>query len=146
MPLFNREERTPTPPASRGGTAQEPMPPRGTTGSGRTRIAPGLIVRGKLTGNEPVQVDGTVEGDVVVDSQVVVGQGGKVIGRIEARSVLIEGHLDGDLAASEKAEVAASGSTEGDIEAPRVVIAEGAYFKGNVKMGRPSGAGREGGS
>lgn len=146
MPLFNREERTPTPPATGGGTAQQPTPGR-AAGPGRgTRIAPGLIVRGKLTGNEPVQVDGTVEGDVVVDSQVVVGHGGKVTGRIEARSVLIEGHLDGDLAASEKAEVSASGSTEGDIEAPRVVIAEGAYFKGNVKMGRPSGAGREGGS
>lgn len=145
MPLFNRDDRTPTPPAASGGTAYD-TPSRGAPGAGRgTRIAAGIVVRGKLTGSEPVRVDGTVEGDVVVDSDVVVGSGGRVVGRIEARSVLIEGHLDGDLAASEKAEVSAHGSTEGDIEAPRVVIAEGAYFKGNVKMGRPS-AGREGGS
>jgi cytoskeletal protein CcmA (bactofilin family) len=66
-----------------------------------------------------------------------------VAGRVEARSVLVYGRIEGDLAATEKAEVAASGSTEGDIEAPRVVIAEGAYFKGNVKMGQPSSAGRQ---
>jgi cytoskeletal protein CcmA (bactofilin family) len=81
-----------------------------------------------------------VEGDVLVDGVVVVGPRGLVRGRVEARAVRVEGRLEGDLVASEKAEVANSGSTDGDIEAPRVVIAEGAYFKGNVRMGRPGTA------
>jgi len=145
MALFGRDER----PSPRSPASDVTTPPRaGATPAAvrGSRIAAGIVVRGRLTGSEPLHVDGVVEGDVVVDDVVTIGAEGRVAGRVEARSVLVYGRIEGDLAATEKAEVAASGSTEGDIEAPRVVIAEGAYFKGNVKMGRPGAAGREGGS
>lgn len=141
MPFFGREDRpSPAPrdaaPAPRP-AAPSPPPRRSTV------IAAGLRIQGQLTGSELVRIHGVVEGEVLVDGSVVIGAGGRVHGRVEARQVTVEGRLDGDLLAGEKAEVTASGQVDGDIEAPRVVIAEGAYFKGNVKMGQPSSAGRQ---
>ncbi len=84
----------------------------------------------------------------MVDGMVVIGEGGRVRGGVTAGSVLVKGKIEGDVRAGERAEVAPSGTAEGDIEAPRVVIAEGAFFKGNVKMSgdrgvRPGAAARD---
>jgi len=141
MPFFGREDRHDTAPRA---AAPAPRPAAPSALAARnTLISAGLHITGALTGGELVRIHGTVDGEVRVDGAVVIGAGGRVQGRIEARQVTVEGRLDGDLLASEKAEVTASGQVEGDIEAPRVVIAEGAYFKGNVKMGQPSSAPRQ---
>ena len=63
-----------------------------------------------------------------------MGPEGVVTGPIEAPVVRIGGRVIGDVAASDRVEVSPSGSLEGDITAPRVVIAEGAFFKGKVAM------------
>lgn len=154
MPFFGREDRTSaepavTPMADPRPTPHNPAPRPAASGPAasprKTVIARGLRIKGTVSGGELVRIDGLVDGKVLVDGGVVIGSDGHVRGRIEASQVTVEGRLDGDLAATEKAEVATSGRVEGDIEAPRVVIAEGAYFKGNVKMGQPSNmAGREG--
>ena len=151
MPFFGRDDRKPAsrdpqPEPRPSSTAAASSARSNPSGSLATRIAPGLVIRGRLTGSDRVQIDGEVVGEVVVDGAVTIGGRGRVDGRVEARSVMVEGKLEGDLLAAEKAEVAASGSTEGDIEAPRVVIAEGAFFKGNVKMGRQATSGRPGGA
>ena len=143
MPFFGREDRkSPAPrdaaPAPRPASPPAPAAPPAR----RTMIAAGLRITGKVTGSEVVRIHGEVDGEVLVDGSVVIGPEGLVHGRVEARQVTVEGRLEGNLLAGEKAEVTASGQVEGDIEAPRVVIAEGAYFKGNVKMGQPSSAGR----
>ncbi len=145
MPFFGREDRTPAddPPATAGGRTRaaspdQPQRPAARGGSsGRTSITRGLTIEGSITGGELVHIEGTVDGEILVDGGVVIGGDGHVKGRIEASQVTVEGRLEGDLAATEKAEVKTSGKVDGDIEAPRVVIAEGAYFRGNVKMGQP---------
>jgi cytoskeletal protein CcmA (bactofilin family) len=48
--------------------------------------------------------------------------------------VEISGQVTGNIAASEKVEITAGGRTVGDIKAPRILIADGAIFKGNVDM------------
>lgn len=141
MPLFGRDDRSPAPQDASPRPASNPPSPASGPSHRGTVIAAGLRITGQVSGSERVQVDGTVDGEVRIDGIVVIGAEGRVLGRIEARHVTVHGRLDGNLAAAERAEVTASGKVEGDIEAPRVVIAEGAYFKGNVKMGKPSGAG-----
>lgn len=138
MALFGREDRSPSPPAEETPSAASPPPSSGAGRARRTHIAAGLRVEGKLSGADQVEIDGTVAGEVVVDGAVVIGEEGRVEGRLEARQVTVHGRLQGNLYAAERAEVSASGRVEGDIEAPRVIIAEGAYFKGNVKMGQPA--------
>ena len=99
-----------------------------------THIAAGTRVQGQITGPTELLVDGEVEGEIRVESAVSIGNDGVVTGPISAQVVRVGGRVTGNIHAGERAEVAPSGSVEGDIAAPRVVIAEGAFFKGRVEM------------
>jgi cytoskeletal protein CcmA (bactofilin family) len=99
-----------------------------------THIAPGSRIRGEITGPTELLIEGEVEGEVRVDSVVVVGTEGVVQGPVSAQTVRVSGRVVGNIQASDRVEIAPAGSLEGDIAAPRVVIAEGAFFKGRVEM------------
>ncbi|MCP3957727.1 MAG: polymer-forming cytoskeletal protein [bacterium] len=99
-----------------------------------THIASGSKVVGEISGTADLVIDGVVEGEIDLESRVVVGSGGRVEGMILARSVEVGGQVLGNVQGLERVEVLATGSLEGDVMAPRVVIAEGAFFKGKVEM------------
>jgi cytoskeletal protein CcmA (bactofilin family) len=104
-----------------------------------THIAAGTLLQGAVTGATEVLIEGQVQGEVRVDATVTVGAEGVVEGPVAAPVVRISGRVTGNVSASDRVEVAASGILEGDIAAPRIVIAEGAFFKGRVEMrGKPS--------
>ena len=105
-----------------------------SSGNQTTVVAAGSRVHGEISGATDVLIDGRVEGQVVLGSSVVVGEGGEVQGKIQARRVKIGGKVKGDIKASERIEVLASGRIEGDVSAPRVAINAGAFFKGQVEM------------
>jgi len=130
MALFGREQQ---PPAKSVAT---PAPPPAPSHASKvaTLIAPGTKVVGKVTGNAEVVVDGELEGELRVDGGAVIGTGGTVRGEIAARTVRVAGKVYGNIKGGERVEVLASGALEGDVSAPRVVIAEGAFFKGKVEM------------
>lgn len=73
-----------------------------------------------------------IEGDVHSDAEVVVL--GRMKGTIEARDVRIEGELDGDVIASGKVELEPDAAMNGNIRASRILIADGARFRGSVDM------------
>ena len=144
MPLFRRDDRRPGPSASvvpgvvRGPAAAEPArEARREPAAAATRIGAGLVVEGKVTGRGVVEVAGRVVGGVAVDGRLTVLPGGIVEGDAGGREVQVEGRVHGRVVASERAAVGTAGSVEGDVEAPRVVIAEGAFLRGSVKMGGP---------
>ena len=91
-------------------------------------------VKGEISGDEDVLVEGTVEGQVRINKDLRVGQGGTVKATIDAQSVVVSGEVIGDCHAANRVEIQASGRLTGNIRAPRVVIAEGAVFKGNSDM------------
>ncbi len=95
-------------------------------------------VKGDLLGDEDVQIDGTVEGVVRISRDLRIGSSGVVRATVEAASVIISGELVGDCKASVRVEIQATGRLTGNIRAPKIVIAEGAMFRGNSDM---SGAG-----
>lgn len=99
-----------------------------------THIAPGSRIQGQLSGPTELLVEGEVEGEIRVDATVMIGTEGVVQGPVTAHVVRIGGRVFGNVTASDRVEVAPSGSVEGDIVAPRIVIAEGAFFKGRVEM------------
>jgi len=102
--------------------------PRGTLGKS-------ICIRGELTGNEDLTIEGKVEGKIdLADHNLTVGSTGSIEGEIGAKKVIVEGEVTGNIAAGEKVELTASGRVKGDIVAPRVVIADGAVFKGMVDM------------
>lgn len=87
-----------------------------------------------LSGPTELLIEGEVEGEIRVESAVMIGTEGVVRGPISAQVVRVGGRVVGNVQAMDRVEVAPSGSLDGDISAPRVVIAEGSFFKGRVDM------------
>lgn len=108
--------------------------PSSSEGGRSTYITAGVKFKGQISGNTEIVIDGEVEGRMDVQAAVVIGSNGKVTGDIVAKSVSVGGRVNGNVKASESFELQASGRIEGDVTAPRVIIAEGAFFKGNVEM------------
>jgi cytoskeletal protein CcmA (bactofilin family) len=98
-------------------------------------------IKGDVTGDEDVVVQGRVEGTVDIKQDLTVAEGGTVKAKVKARSVSVSGVLEGDCAVAERVEITASGKLMGNIKAPKVVIAEGAVFRGNSDMS-DGGSGR----
>ncbi len=137
MSIFRREnDPSPEPPAPARPARSAPRAPakQKSAPSGSTHIATGSKVIGEISGAADLVIDGVVEGEIHLESQVVVGPEGRVEGKIHARSVEVGGKVMGNVQGGERVEVLASGSLEGDVLSPRVVIAEGAFFKGRVEM------------
>ena len=95
-----------------------------------------MRIEGQLRGHGDLQVDGTVHGSIQLDGgRLTVGADGAVHGEISADSVYIEGAVFGDVVATDRVEILAGGSLQGDIVAERIVLADGARFRGNIDMG-----------
>jgi cytoskeletal protein CcmA (bactofilin family) len=127
MALFSKD---PAPPAQGPARRDTPVPP-----SGATFIGANVTIEGTLGGSEAVVIEGTVRGEVKLTGDLRVGPKGKVEATVRARSVLVEGRVEGDLAADERVELVAGSSVDGNIKAPKIVVAEGAQFRGSVDMG-----------
>ena len=104
-------------------------------------IGKSLHVKGELSGNEDLAIEGKVEGKVFLkDHNLTVGANGKIVAEIQAKTVMVLGEVTGNITADDKVEVAATGTLRGDIHAPRVVLADGAKFKGAIDMDKKSGS------
>jgi cytoskeletal protein CcmA (bactofilin family) len=103
-------------------------------------IGKSIIFKGELTGDEDLEIDGNVEGDIKLPSHVLtVGPHGRVKAEITAKCVQVVGHVSGNVNATERVEVEATGIVEGDISAPRLLIQEGAVVNGAIKMTKVEG-------
>ena len=138
MAIFRREPE-PAAPASIPVTPRPTPSPMSRDQRRPTVIAPGTQIVGKITGNTELQIEGALEGEVHLETDLVVGPGGQVKGDIHARTVRISGKVAGNVSGAERVELLASGTLEGDVSAPRVIIAEGAFFKGRVEMAPDKG-------
>jgi cytoskeletal protein CcmA (bactofilin family) len=98
------------------------------------------IVRGDLTADGAIRVDGTVEGSVTSKGAVVVGESGVVRGGVTGSDVVIAGQVQGDIVCPGHLEILAKGRVEGDIEAKSMRIETGGVFCGTSRMGQRPGA------
>ncbi len=96
-------------------------------------------IKGEITGDENVTVDGNVEGTIKITRDLRVGPSGTVRANVVAQSIVVAGELFGDCQASQRVHIEATGKITGNIRAPRVVIVEGATFRGNSDMSRREG-------
>jgi cytoskeletal protein CcmA (bactofilin family) len=104
-------------------------------------IGQSVEIKGTLTGNEDLTIEGMVDGKILVkDHSLTIGTNGKITAEVHAKNVVVVGHVVGNITADDKVEIAPSGSVQGDIRAPRVAIADGAKFKGSIDMDRKGAA------
>jgi len=135
-PVAPTHTAPPAAPATPAPAAREPLAAPVPAPSG-SRITPGLVVKGEISGREDLWIGGNVDGTVRFDSaRIVVGGSGKFHGQMESREIVVEGNVDGDLLASERLEITSSGTARGDASAPRVSIQEGAIFNGSIEVVR----------
>lgn len=114
-----------------------------TASSERAAIGRSITIKGEVTGDEDLLIQGRVEGSVdLKQHSVTVGREGEVKASIVARVVTVEGKVEGDLSADEQVILRSSASVKGDITAPRVVLEDGARFRGGVDMGETAAAAR----
>lgn len=94
-----------------------------------------ITIKGEITGDENLVIDGTVEGNIQLGGhELSVGKSGKVSADITAKTVKIEGEVRGDITGKEKVVLSNSGNVRGNIVAPRVTLEDGAIFKGSIDM------------
>jgi len=122
---------TPTPSVT---TPETPRPPSGRAGF--ATIGPSIVIRGEVSGDEDLVIQGQVDGSISLGRHAVtVGNGGRVKAGITGRLITIEGAVEGDLTAEEQIVLRGTARVRGDLNAPRVVLEDGASFRGLVDMG-----------
>ena len=99
-----------------------------------TVIGGTIVIDGEVTGDEALVIQGTVKGRIILKEQLVVEESGLVEADVETKTVDISGKVTGNILATEKVEISTGGRMTGDIRSPRILIADGAVFKGNVDM------------
>ncbi len=98
-------------------------------------IGPSISIRGDVSGEEDLIVQGQVEGTVTLrQNNVIVGKEGRIKANVYARVIEIEGQVEGDLHGDEQVVVRRSGNIRGNVVAPRVTLEDGCKFKGSIDM------------
>jgi cytoskeletal protein CcmA (bactofilin family) len=105
-------------------------------------LGPGLTVKGQISGDEDLQVEGKVEGPISLKGQrLTVGSAGEIVSDVHAREVIVYGKVRGNLFAEDRVEVKKDGSVIGNITGGRVLIEDGAYLKGQIEIQRNNNSG-----
>jgi cytoskeletal protein CcmA (bactofilin family) len=134
-----------------GSTEQtSPVTPIGSAASSRSGIpaarnlsflGPSLEIKGKVSGEEDLQIDGKVEGPISLQGQkLIAGRSAQLHSEIAAREVVVYGKVQGNVRAQDRVEIKKDGSVLGDITTSRISIEDGAYFKGRIEIERSKGS------
>ncbi len=99
-----------------------------------TIIGGSIVIDGEISGDEDLIVRGTVKGKIALRENLVVEESGVVEADIETQNVTVTGQVTGNIVAVERVEITPGGRMVGDLKAPRILIADGAAFKGNIDM------------
>ncbi|MCH9683857.1 MAG: polymer-forming cytoskeletal protein [Deltaproteobacteria bacterium] len=104
-----------------------PRPPACTLGTN-------ITVRGTLTGEEDLVVEGRVEGSIALAGHLIVAESGVVEADVDVQSIEVHGEIRGDIVASQSITIDKGAHVAGNVRAPRVIIHDGAQFQGAVEM------------
>ena len=121
----------------------QPKPAQNTAGrtpaprrsGGAATIGPSIKIKGDVSGDEDLLIQGQVEGKVkLAKHNVTIGSDGHVKADVHGRTVVVEGQVEGDLRAKEQIILRHTARVEGSIAAPRVTLEDGAVFRGGIEM------------
>jgi cytoskeletal protein CcmA (bactofilin family) len=105
---------------------------------GAAVIGKSVMIKGQIVSREDLTVDGEVEGTVELqEHRLTVGPHGKVRADIKAREIVVLGNVYGNVEVADKIEIRKDAKLVGDIKTARIVIEDGAYFKGSTDIIRP---------
>jgi cytoskeletal protein CcmA (bactofilin family) len=108
------------------------------TSGGSATIGKAVKIVGQIYSNEDLYVDGEVEGTVeALEHKLTIGPNGTVKATVKAREVAVLGSIGGNVEATDKIEIRKDAKLVGDIKTARIIIEDGAYFKGSIDIVKP---------
>jgi cytoskeletal protein CcmA (bactofilin family) len=110
-------------------------PSEATADRATARLGPSLHMTGEISGNEDIYVDGTIEGLAYLDERkLTVGATAELTADVIAGEVIVYGSVKGNVHGKGKIEIKKDGSVNGDLTTAQIIIEDGAYFKGSIKI------------
>lgn len=136
------QSTTPQPSAQIGQPTPTPTAPqkevRQTVGT-ETVLGSNAIFKGELTSHANVRIDGTFEGQIDIEGNLMVGETARIVANINAHNMRVAGAVRGNLNGN-KVELLRTGRVWGDVSASAITTEEGAFMEGKITMvGHPAG-------
>ncbi len=137
--------KAPSVPAGATEYSREPISPSSAparnlepeSSKGSAVIGKAVLVKGQILSREDLYVDGEVEGSIEMqEHRLTIGPNGKVQAGVKAREVVVLGSVNGNVEAADKIDIRKDARLVGDIKTARIVIEDGAYFKGSIDITR----------
>lgn len=97
-------------------------------------IGRGITIKGNVSGAEDLVIEGTVEGHISMKNHLTIMESGSIQADISTLSLEVHGRVSGNIDADDMVSLSAESNVVADIRAPRVVIEDGARFKGRIEM------------
>lgn len=122
-------------------TAPPPKPAEVEAPRGVASIGKSVVIKGQIFSREDLYLDGEIEGTVEVpEHRLTIGPHGKLQAGIKAREVVVLGAVHGNVEAGERIDIRKESKLVGDIKTGRIIIEDGAYFKGSIDIVRQEAA------
>ena len=100
-----------------------------------TVIGSDVVIKGEMTLEKGLRVDGTIEGSVSTKGKLILGKSGTLKATVRAGNFTLEGKVEGNVTVGDRFQIEASGVVHGDIVAPKLIVQEGATLCGKVSIG-----------
>ncbi|MFN0074370.1 MAG: polymer-forming cytoskeletal protein [Chloroflexota bacterium] len=106
----------------------------------QTVIGPQTSFSGTLRSETAVRILGAVDGEIISSQSLAIEESAKVKARVTAETITVAGEVTGEIQCAGRVEILPSGRVRGEIQAGTLVMQEGAFFEGNLKMGSAAAA------
>ena len=126
-------------------SATRSFEPESTVRGGSAALGKNVTVKGQIFAREDLTIDGEVEGTVEChEHRLTIGPNARVQAGLKAREIIIQGSIHGNVDATDKIDIKKEAKLVGDIKTSRIVIEDGAYFKGSIDISKPNAAAAKG--
>lgn len=113
----------------------------GAVRNGSAALGKNVTVKGQIYAREDLLIDGEVEGTIEChDHRLTIGPNARVQAGLKAREVIIQGSIQGNVESTDKIDIKKEAKLVGDIKTSRIVIEDGAYFKGSIDISKSAQA------
>ncbi len=114
-----------------------------STRAGSAALGKNVTVKGQIFAREDLTIDGEVEGTVECqEHRLTIGPNARVQASLKAREIIIQGSIQGNVDATDKIDIKKEAKLVGDIKTSRIVIEDGAYFKGSIDISKAAVTGK----
>jgi cytoskeletal protein CcmA (bactofilin family) len=111
--------------------------PQPAVGGAAATIGSNVRIEGKIIADQDLVIDGQMAGTIEAPGhKLTIGPNGQVKAAIKAKDVMVVGNVEGNIAATERCELGPQSRVLGDIKTARILVQDGAYFKGGIDIVR----------